>query len=86
MFKFKRREANVCYSSSSTGFDHTCSQPPAVIFILRFVIYRSGRKLNTTAQSQRKWVSDHPLQLILALIQPGKKERTSNAFIPKTVT
>ena len=49
------------------GFDHLCSQPAAVILILGFVIYMSERKLNTTAQSHRKWVSNPPLQLILTL-------------------
>lgn len=55
-----RRERAVHYSVfSSQGFHHT--KPAAVIFILGFVIYRSGRKLKNTAQSHRKWVSNHPL-------------------------
>lgn len=46
-----------------------------LFFILGFVIYRSRKKLNTTAQSHRNWVSDHPFQLILTRIQQGKKNQ-----------
>lgn len=65
---------HVCYitvcitAQAMTTITHTYSEPAAVIFILGFVIYRSGRKLNITAQSHRKRVSNDPLQLILTLI------------------
>ena len=52
----------LLYTNESQAL--TTHGPAAVIFILGFVIYRSERKLNTAAQSHRKWVSDHPLQLL----------------------
>ena len=70
--------ATVCFAAQ-TLTTHA-QMPAAVIFILGFVIYRSGRKLKTTAQSHRKWVNNHPLQLNLAHNKPNR----NNTFMYKT--
>lgn len=84
-----RRERAVCYSVfSSQGFHHT--KPAAVIFILGFVIYRSGRKLKNTAQSHRKNGSaiTHSPKMILTCSQTpsfaGIKGALSPTLIPSS--
>lgn len=63
LFKNFNSMRKLCVLQS--GLEHWLfpHNPTAVIFILGFVIYRPERKLNNTAQSHGKWVSDHPLHL-----------------------